>query len=47
MDPAVLNGEPVIRGTRIPVSVIIGSLSGGTRFDDVPPLRFIGPTRDD
>ncbi len=29
IDPEVCHGKPVIRGTRVPVSVIIGSLAAG------------------
>ncbi len=29
IDPAVCHGRPVIRGTRVPVAVITGSLAGG------------------
>jgi len=29
IDPAICHGKPVIRGTRVPVSIIIGSLAGG------------------
>lgn len=35
VDPAVLHGEPVIRGTRVPVSIVVGSLAGGMTFEDV------------
>ena len=29
IDPAICDGKPVIRDTRVPVSIIIGSLAGG------------------
>lgn len=29
VDPAIHNGEPCIRGTRVPVSVIVGSVADG------------------
>lgn len=29
IDPKVMGGKPVIRGTRVPVQVIVGSLAGG------------------
>jgi uncharacterized protein (DUF433 family) len=35
IDPAICHGKPVIRGTRIPVSLIVGSLAGGMTFDEV------------
>ncbi|MGD0138556.1 MAG: DUF433 domain-containing protein [Tepidisphaeraceae bacterium] len=35
IDPAICHGKPVIRGTRMPVALIIGSLAGGMSFDEV------------
>jgi uncharacterized protein (DUF433 family) len=35
IDPAVRHGEPCIRGTRIPVSLIVGSLADGDRLEDL------------
>ena len=35
IDPAICQGKPVIRGTRTPVSTILGHLAGGDSFDDV------------
>jgi len=29
MDPAVYDGEPCIKGTRVPVSVVVGSVADG------------------
>lgn len=34
-DPAVLHGQPHIRGTRIPVSVILDCLAAGLNEDDI------------
>jgi uncharacterized protein (DUF433 family) len=54
LDPAVSHGKPVVRGTRVPVTVIVGSLAGGMTFEDVQreydvtaddiraALRFVG-----
>jgi uncharacterized protein (DUF433 family) len=54
IDPAIAHGKPVIRGTRIPVTVVVGSLAGGMSFEDVQreydltiddiraALRFVG-----
>src|SRR6202047_435922 len=54
LDPAVLHGKPVIRGTRLPVTVVVGSLAGGMTFEEVQreydvtaddiraALRFVG-----
>lgn len=35
IDPAVCHGRPVIRGTRVPVAVITGSLAGGMSEEDI------------
>jgi uncharacterized protein (DUF433 family) len=33
-DPAVLSGEPVFRGTRVPFKALIDYLEGGDTLDD-------------
>jgi uncharacterized protein (DUF433 family) len=35
IDPAVAHGKPVIRGTRITVSVVLGSLAAGMSFEEI------------
>lgn len=35
IDPAICHGKPVIRGTRTPVSVVVGGLAGGMSFEEV------------
>jgi uncharacterized protein (DUF433 family) len=35
IDPKVCHGKPVVRGTRVPVSLIVGSLAGGMSFEEV------------
>jgi uncharacterized protein (DUF433 family) len=35
IDPSICDGKPVIRGTRLPVTVVVGSLAGGMTFEDV------------
>jgi uncharacterized protein (DUF433 family) len=35
IDPKVCHGKPVIRGTRMPVTLVVGSLAGGMSFDEV------------
>ena len=35
IDPKVCHGKPVVRGTRMSVSLIVGSLAGGMSFEDV------------
>jgi len=54
LEPAVSHGKPVIRGTRVPITVVVGSLAGGMTFEEVQreydvtaddiraALRFVG-----
>ena len=35
IDPRVCEGRPVIRGTRIPVEVILGQLAEGESWDSI------------
>jgi len=35
IDPKICHGKPVIRGTRMPVSLIVGSLAGGMDFEEL------------
>ena len=35
IDPRVCHGKPVIRGTRVPVAIVTGSLAGGMTFEEV------------
>lgn len=35
IDPNICHGKPVIRGTRVPVTVVIGSLAGGMSFEEI------------
>jgi len=35
IDPRICHGKPVIRGTRLPVSIVLGSLAGGMSFEEV------------
>src|SRR5438067_10978648 len=35
IDSKICHGKPVIRGTRLPVSIVVGSLAGGMSFEDV------------
>ena len=35
IDPKICHGKPVISGTRLPVSIVVGSLAGGMTFDQV------------
>ena len=35
IDPAICDGEPVIRGTRVPVRIVVGSLAGGMVLEEI------------
>ena len=35
VDPKIQHGKPVIRGTRVPVSRIVGGLAGGMSFEEI------------
>lgn len=35
VDPEILNGVPVIQGTRIPVCLVLEMLEGGLSFDHI------------
>lgn len=45
IDPDLCHGKPVVKGTRVPVSIIVGSLAGGMSFDEVE--REYDLTRED
>jgi len=45
IDPRICHGKPVIRGTRTPVAIVVGSLAGGMSHEDVE--REYGITTDD
>lgn len=44
IDSRICHGKPVIRGTRVPVSLVVGSLAGGMDFEEVE--REYGLSRD-
>ena len=35
IDPNVMHGKPVIKGTRVPVDVVLGSLIGGMTYEEI------------
>jgi uncharacterized protein (DUF433 family) len=35
IDPNICHGKPVIRGTRVPVAIVVGSLAAGMSFEDI------------
>lgn len=42
IDPNICHGKPVIRGTRVPVSVIVGSLAAGMSTDEIQDEYGVG-----
>ncbi|MEO7019495.1 MAG: DUF433 domain-containing protein [Ktedonobacteraceae bacterium] len=34
-DPQILDGKPVMKGTRVPVVLVLGKLAGGMTIDEV------------
>lgn len=45
VDPAIVHGQPAVRGTRVPVAIVVGSLAGGMTYEEVE--AEYGVTRDD
>jgi uncharacterized protein (DUF433 family) len=35
VDPKICHGKPVIRGTRVPVTIVVGSVAAGMSFVDI------------
>lgn len=35
IDPEIRHGKPIIKGTRVPVDVILGSLAGGMEVQEI------------
>ncbi len=35
IDPKIMHGKPVIKGTRVPVEVILGGLIGGMTYEEI------------
>ena len=35
IDPAIHHGKPVIRGTRVPVTLVLGGLAGGMTKEEI------------
>jgi uncharacterized protein (DUF433 family) len=35
IDPKIMAGKPIIKGTRVPVYVVLGSLAGGMDYKEV------------
>ncbi len=35
IDPKIMHGKPIIKGTRVPVDVILGGLIGGMTYEEI------------
>lgn len=35
IDPEIRHGKPIIKGTRVPIELILGSLAGGMDIEDI------------
>jgi len=35
IDPAIHHGDPCVAGTRVPVSIIVGSIAAGDSFEQI------------
>jgi uncharacterized protein (DUF433 family) len=35
VDQEVAHGKPIVRGSRVPVEIVLGSLAGGLEIDEV------------
>ena len=42
IDPKIMHGKPVIKGTRVPVDVILGSLIGGMTYEEIEREYGVG-----
>ena len=45
INPRIMHGKPIIRGTRVPVEVILGSLVGGMTYQEIE--EEYGVTKED
>jgi len=43
VNPKILGGKPVIKGTRVPIQVILGSLAGGMSTGEVCEQYRLSP----
>lgn len=35
IDKRIMHGKPVVKGTRVPVDIVVGSLAGGMTFEEI------------
>ncbi len=45
IDPKIMHGKPIIKGTRVPIDVILGSLVGGMTYEEIE--KEYGVKKDD
>ena len=45
IDPKIMHGKPVLKGTRVPVEIILGGLIGGMTYEEVE--EEYGVTKED
>lgn len=45
IDRKVMHGKPVVKGTRVPVEIVVGSLAGGMTYEEIE--KEYGVTRED
>ncbi len=43
IDPKICHGKPIIRGTRTPVTVVLGALAGGDSIEQIAKDYDITP----
>ena len=42
-DPGILRGKPVVKGTRVPVEIVVGSVAGGMSIAEVCDEYLLKP----
>jgi uncharacterized protein (DUF433 family) len=45
IDKKIMHGKPVVKGTRVPVEIVVGSLAGGMSYEEVE--KEYGVARED
>jgi len=43
INPRIKGGRPVIKGTRVPIEVIVGALAGGANLQEVSEAYVVTP----
>ncbi len=43
INPRIKGGKPVIKGTRVPIEVIVGALAGGASMEEVSEAYAVTP----